>query len=191
MLSRSRRVVVGAAVLTDPESAVLTGAFLAKDTEATRYRTEAVSRGALVTDVTATGTVNPVSTVQVGTYTSGPIQAIYADFNSPVKKGQLVAKIDPRPFELRVQQAEATLANSRAKLDKARADLRYKTLNLARNRKLAAEGIVAQDLIDTTASGVDQAHADVAVENFAPGVAARGRSAPSRQRRRGSARACG
>src|SRR5262249_29907183 len=83
---------------------------------------------------------------------------------SPVKKGQVVAKIDPRPFELRVQQAKATLANARAKLDKARADLRYKTANLARNRKLAAEGIVAQDLIDTAASSADQSRADVALE---------------------------
>ncbi len=80
-----------------------------------------------------------------------------------MKKGQLVAKIDPRPFELRVQQAEATAANARAKLDKARADLRYKTANLARNRKLAAEGIVAQDLLDVTQSGVDQSRADVAL----------------------------
>jgi len=80
-----------------------------------------------------------------------------------VKKGQVVAKIDPRPFTSRLQQAEATLANSRAKLEKSRADLRYKTVNLARNKQLASEGIVAQDLIDITASGVDQARADVAL----------------------------
>ena len=64
--------------------------------------------------VTATGTVNPVTTVQVGTYVSGPISAIYVDFNSPVSKGQLVAKIDPAPFEVKVRQAEAEPRQRRA-----------------------------------------------------------------------------
>lgn len=160
---RSRRVVLILAVAVLAVVALASRAFLAKDPGETRYRTEPVSRGPLVTEVTATGTVNPVKTVQVGTYVSGPVQAIYADFNSPVKKDQLVAKIDPRQFALRVQQAEATLANARAKLVKSQADLRYKTTNLARNRKLAADGIVSADLIDTTASSVDQARADVAL----------------------------
>ncbi len=163
MLSRSRRALVIAAVIVIAIVALASRAFLAKDATAARYRTEPASRGALVADVTATGTVNPVTTVQVGTYVSGPVQAIYADFNSHVTKGQLVAKIDPRPFELRVQQAEATLANARAKVEKARADVKYKTVNLARNKQLRAEGIVAQDLIDITASSVEQARADLAL----------------------------
>ena len=73
-----------------------------------------VDRGPIDVVVTATGTVNPVTTVQVGTYVSGPILAIYVDFNSPVTKGQLVAKIDPRPFQVKVLQAEAKLANAKA-----------------------------------------------------------------------------
>ncbi len=163
MLSRSRRALVIAAVIVIAVVALASRAFLAKDATTARYRTEPASRGALVAEVTATGTVNPVTTVQVGTYVSGPVQAIYADFNSRVTKGQLVAKIDPRPFELRVQQAEATLTNARAKVTKAQADLRYKSVNLERNKKLRAEGIVAQDLIDITASSVDQARADIAL----------------------------
>ena len=59
----------------------------------------------MVRSVTATGTVNPVTTVQVGIYDSGPIIAIYADFNAPVKAGQLIAKIDPRPFQVKVDEA--------------------------------------------------------------------------------------
>ena len=58
--------------------------------------TEPVDRGAIAATVTATGTVNPVTTVQVGTYVSGPIQAIYVDFNSPVTKGQLRRQDRPR-----------------------------------------------------------------------------------------------
>ena len=75
--------------------------------EEPRYVTAQVDRGSVIQSVTATGTVNPVIVVQVGTYDSGPIIAIYADFNSPVKAGQLIAKIDPRPFTVKVHQAEA------------------------------------------------------------------------------------
>src|SRR6266436_5760129 len=64
--------------------------------------TTAVDRGPIEQTVNATGTVNPVSTVQVGTYVSGPIQAIDVNFNSPVKKDQRVAKIDPAPFAVKV-----------------------------------------------------------------------------------------
>jgi HlyD family secretion protein len=138
--------------------------FVGSESAAPRYRTEKVTRGDLIASVTATGTVNPVKTVQVGTYVSGPIQAIDVDFNSPVKKDQRVAKIDPRPFELRVQQSEAGLANARAALVKARADLAYKSSNLVRNRKLQEQGIVAADAVDVLASSVDQARAEVALQ---------------------------
>jgi HlyD family secretion protein len=162
MLRRWRAIAVALVVLA--VAGWLGSSLLGRSESAPRYRTEKVTRGDLVASVTATGTVNPVKTVQVGTYVSGPIQAIDVDYNSPVKKGQRVAKIDPRPFELRVQQAEAELANARAALAKARADLEYKTANLARNRKLRAEGIVAADAVDILASGVDQARADVALQ---------------------------
>ncbi|MGH7863966.1 MAG: biotin/lipoyl-binding protein, partial [Candidatus Binataceae bacterium] len=83
------------------------------------YLTAEVTRGSVIRAVTATGTVNPEVAVQVGTYVSGPIVAIYADFNSPVKAGQLIARIDSRPFEVRVAGARAALANARAQLLKA------------------------------------------------------------------------
>ena len=75
--------------------------FMAGRTAQAKYITEPVTRGSIVRAVTATGTVNPVVTVQVGSYVSGPIQAIYVDFNSPVKTNQVIAKIDPRPFAAR------------------------------------------------------------------------------------------
>ena len=75
------------------------------------YVTVAVERGDITATVTATGTVNPVTTVQVGTYVSGPIIAIDVDFNSPVAKGQRVARIDPAPFQVKVQRADANLSN--------------------------------------------------------------------------------
>jgi HlyD family secretion protein len=158
-----RRRSIAAALIVLGVVAVAARAFVGREGEQNRYRTEAASRGDLVASVTATGTVNPVKTVQVGTYVSGPVQAIDVDFNSPVENGQRVAKIDPRPFELRVRQSEAALANARAKVTKARSDLEYKTANLARNQKLAREGIVAADAVQVLASGVDQARADVAL----------------------------
>src|SRR5215469_7329392 len=66
------------------------------------YVTQEVTRGSIVRSVSAIGTVNPVITVQVGTYVSGPIEAIYTDFNARVKAGQLCAKIDPRPYQILV-----------------------------------------------------------------------------------------
>ncbi|RIK89365.1 MAG: hypothetical protein DCC71_25990, partial [Proteobacteria bacterium] len=100
------------------------------------FVTEPVDRGPVEVSVTATGTVNPVTTVQVGTYVSGPILEIYVDFNSPVQQGQPVAKIDPRPFQVKVQQAEANLANAKARVAKARADLALKRLTFERNTTL-------------------------------------------------------
>ncbi len=128
------------------------------------YVTEAVERGSIASTVIATGTVNPVTTVQVGTYVSGPIQALYADFNSPVKKGQLVAKIDPAPFQVKVLQAEADVANNRAKVEKDQADLELKKLTLARNRELLKKNLISQNDLDTAKSNYDQAVAQLALD---------------------------
>lgn len=126
--------------------------------------TARLDRGAVEAVVTATGTVNPVTTVQVGTYVSGPIQAIDVDFNSPVRKDQRVAKIDPRPFQVRVQQAEANLANARARVEKDRADLELKTRNLERSRRLGAAGVVSQSELDGAQSDYDQARAQLSLD---------------------------
>jgi HlyD family secretion protein len=126
-----------------------------------------VDRGAIAAVVLATGTVNPVTTVQVGTYVSGPITEILADFNSPVARGQRVAKIDPAPFEVKVRRAEANLANARAQLAKARADLEFKRLNFDRIEELRRRELVAQTDLDTALSERDQARAQVGVAEAA------------------------
>ena len=90
------------------------------------YVTVAAERGDLVRAVTATGTVNPVVTVQVGTYVSGPIVKLYCDFNTEVKKGQICAKIDPRPYQVTVEQASANLANAHAQLKKGSGESRLR-----------------------------------------------------------------
>jgi HlyD family secretion protein len=127
------------------------------------YVTASVDRGDIVATVLATGTVNPVTTVQVGTYVSGPIIALDVDFNSPVKKGQRVAKIDPAAFVVKVQIAEANLANARARVAQARADLELKRLTLERYRQLREKDFISQNDVDTARSGYDQATAQLAL----------------------------
>ena len=102
--------------------------------------------------VTATGTVNPVITVQLGTYVSGPIIAIYRDYNAPVKKGELIAKIDPSTYQVTVDIARATLANSIAQLGKDQADLAYKKVTYERDRELYKDDAVSKDALDSAYS---------------------------------------
>jgi HlyD family secretion protein len=128
------------------------------------YQTEVVDRGPLVTVVTATGTLNPVTSVQVGTYISGPIIALDVDFNSQVRTGQRVAQIDPRPFEVKVRKAEANLANARAKVEKDKADLHLKELTLKRNQDLMRRNFISQSEVDTARSDFEQARAQMMLD---------------------------
>jgi HlyD family secretion protein len=134
------------------------------DDGAAGYVTGRVDRGAIEQTVTATGTVNPVKTVQVGTYVSGPILAIDVDFNSAVKKNQRVAKIDPASYSVKVRQADASLSTARARVEKDRADLELKRIQLERNRTLLARNLIAQNDLDTAKSNYDQAAAQLALD---------------------------
>jgi HlyD family secretion protein len=129
-----------------------------------RYVTAKVTRGSILRSVTATGTVNPVVTVQVGSYVSGPIVALYADFNSPVKQGQLIAKIDPKTFQVAVAQTTAAVANARAQSGKDRANLAYQKVTYERDQKLVKENVISQDQVDSQRSTYEQAVAQVALD---------------------------
>src|SRR5713101_5165376 len=126
--------------------------FLRDGSGATHYVTAKVTRGPIVRSVIATGTVNPVTTVQVGSYVSGPIQAIYADFNAPVKAGQLIAKIDPRPFAVKVDESRSALDSAKAQIGKDLADLAYKKVSFERNQRLFAADAVSKDTLDSARS---------------------------------------
>src|SRR5437870_9339427 len=84
---------------------------------ASQYQVSTVARGDLTQVVTATGQLNPVVNVQVGSQISGIIQKLYVDFNSPVKAGQVLAQIDPATYSASVHQNEADLANAKAALE--------------------------------------------------------------------------
>src|SRR5262245_21535321 len=125
------------------------------------FVTEPVTRGAVSRAIVTTGSVNPVVTVQVGTYVSGPIQSISCDYNTLVEAGQLCAKIDPRPYQEELDQAKANLGTAVAQLHKDEAILAYAKTNYERDRGLREDGVVSQDTLDSDKSSRDQAQAQV------------------------------
>ncbi len=137
-------VVVGAAIIT--------GGYLYSQTVERRspYRTVPVTRGLLIAAVATTGTLNAVITVQVGSQVSGNIKELHADFNSPVKKEQVIARIDPDIFDAKVNQARAQVAAARAQVlnqqavvEKTGADLENARAALASARAQTAKAEVA------------------------------------------------
>jgi HlyD family secretion protein len=113
------------------------------------YITAQVTRGTVARTATATGTVNPVLTIIVGTYVSGVIQNIYCDYNTHVRAGQVCARIDPRPYQATLDQYSGQLARDQAILDKDRKDL-------ARYQQLAQENSIARQQAEDQAYIVNQ-----------------------------------
>jgi len=124
---------------------------------APQYATAAVGRGAISRTVTATGTVNPVLTIIVGTYVSGVIQGLYCDYNTHVRAGQVCAKIDPRPYQAIFDQYSGQLLRDQATLDKDRTDL-------VRYQKLAAENSIARQQAEDQVFVVNQDAATVKLD---------------------------
>jgi HlyD family secretion protein len=132
-----------------------------------RYKTVLVQRGAIVSAVTATGSINPMTTVQVGSQVSGMIESLHADFNSSVKKGQVVARIDPFPYRAKRDQASANLANAKAALIKATVDLSQRKRELDRVQSLLKQQFVSQAEVDTALTAHEGAIATLAVAEAA------------------------
>lgn len=128
------------------------------------YVTAPVTRGAVIRTVTATGTVNPELTIIVGTYVSGVIQELFCDYNTRVKKGQVCARIDPRPYQSVVDQNKANLAVAKAQLEKDQANLTYTRLALDRAGILVQTHAVSQDAYDNARNSHDQAQAQIAFD---------------------------
>lgn len=127
---------------------------------ATNFQTTAVTRGSITQAVTATGTLNPVVNVQVGSQVSGNISKLFVDFNSQVKAGQVVAQIDPSLFQAAVTQAEGDLASAQAALDLAR-------VNATRTQELFAKKNSSQQDVDQAMATLHQAEANVKIKQGA------------------------
>src|SRR5262245_25819041 len=110
--------------------------------------TAAVTRGDVVDTVGATGTLQAVTTVQVGTQVSGTISELHADFNSPVKKGQVPARLDPSLFQTQIEQARANLVRSQADLERQKVALDDANTKLTRAKELSARQLLAKSELD-------------------------------------------
>ncbi|HSX78256.1 MAG TPA: efflux RND transporter periplasmic adaptor subunit, partial [Candidatus Saccharimonadia bacterium] len=154
-----------------------------------RYLTAAVERGAITTTVNATGIVNAVTTVQVGSQVSGTIQKLFVDFNSPVKEGEVITQIDPAPLATKVAQARANVASAaaavqvaqattvnakaavetaqanaesaRANIDKSKVALADARRILERNKEMVRKSLIAQNDLDTAQATYDGAVAQL------------------------------
>ncbi len=145
--------------------AAAAGWWLLRRAPAPQYTTAAVTKGPVAASVSASGTVNPVVTVQVGSYISGVVTKVSCDYNTHVTKGQICAQIDPRPYESTVQQDEANLAAARAQLQKDQSAAQYAQLTYTRNQDLRQRGLIPQDTLDQSKAAADQARAQVALDD--------------------------
>ena len=134
---------------------------------AAEYMTARVERGNLRNTVTATGTLQAVTTVQVGSQASGTISALYADFNSTVRKGQVIAQLDPSVMQAQVQQARANLAQAQAQVQQARAAVSQSNAGVSQSRAgitdARARASAAGSTTQNQQAAVSAAEANVAV----------------------------
>ena len=144
---------------------------------APEYRLAKVERGSITAAVSATGTLSPVVSVQVGSQISGQIKELYADYNSPVKKGQIIAQIDPDSIALRVNQAMADLEAARAtvltqranvaalqaEVSRAKVTLADAQREFARNRTLAEKNFISTAVLEKSQAAHDTAREQVKI----------------------------
>lgn len=129
--------------------------------EAPRYRTATVERGDIRVAISSTGTLSAISTVTVGSQISGQVTEVLVDFNSPVKTGDILARIDPSTYEAQIEQGSAQVAAAQASLRQAEATLRNAELDFQRKEGLGRQQLVSQADVDLARAARDQAQAQV------------------------------
>lgn len=135
-----------------------------KDTEQISFTQETVSKQTIQNSVTATGTIEPVTSVTVGTQVSGIIDKIYVDYNSVVKKGQVIAELDKSNLISQLNSAKAAENQSRANLESARSDLSYQMANFRRYQTLYHKGLVSADDFESARLSYQKARETVAAD---------------------------
>ena len=158
LLTGKKKLLIGGGIML---SVVLAGLyFWGNDSGTAQYLTARVDRGNLRNTVTATGALQAVTTVQVGSQASGTISALYADFNSVVKKGQVVAQLDPAQAKAQVDQARANVQQARASLAQARAAVTNARAGIT---DAQAKNLAAKSTVQNNQAGVSAAEANVTV----------------------------
>jgi HlyD family secretion protein len=123
--------------------------------------TATISRGGIIDSVGATGTLDAVTTVQVGSQVSGTVQALYADFNSIVRQGQVIARLDPSLFETQIDQARANLVRADADVERLRVTLQDARAKLERAEGLSAKNLLPRSELETAQVNVRAAEAQL------------------------------
>ena len=126
-----------------------------------KYITKEITKETITQYVEASGTIKPVNTIEVGTQVSGTVAKIYVDYNSKVKKGDLLAELDPSLFQANVEQSQAKLRNAQAANSKAKSTLTYKKNNYQRYKHLYEKNYVSKDDVELALSNYLQAKAEV------------------------------
>src|SRR5215471_8019619 len=180
---KRRRLKVGLFVATAAAGvAIATAWTLKRSPDPPKFLTVHVEQGAITSVVQATGTINPLTTVPVGSYVSGTVKYIFADFNSRVHAGQVLAQLDPEIFEAQVTQArgnlenavanvnnleagivvqEAVIKTNEANVERSKAAAEYARVTAHRFLQLSKDGVISRDQGDQLKSGMDQADAQV------------------------------
>ena len=137
--------------------------------------TAEVTRGNVISKVDATGTLAPVTTVQVGSQVSGTVKALFVDYNAHVRKGQVIAELDPSLFQTQVDQARATLIKSESDVDRAKVEVDDSSSKSRRAQELSDQKLIARNDLETAQSTAMQGPAETSPT--------RGRRALPRRRR--------
>ncbi len=152
MDKKLKKVVIGVVAV------VLAGVYLFSDEKKTdEYITKKIEKGDITEKITATGTINPISTVNIGTQVSGSISEILVDYNTKVVKGQLLAQIDPALFEATVAQKQAALSIAKAQVDVVKNDIVYYKKHLDRIKKLNSSKYSADAELESAQRDYDNA----------------------------------
>ncbi|HCB10721.1 MAG TPA: efflux RND transporter periplasmic adaptor subunit [Cyanobacteria bacterium UBA11991] len=157
-LTEKKKIVIPLAVV-----AVCVIGFSIKNETSVRYETQPLTRCTITQVVEASGTINPVNTVSVGSTVSGLMKEIYVDYNSEVKKGQLLAQMDPTTFQSQLEQNEAQIINAEATLAKLNAEMVYAQKTYNRYKNLYSKNFIAR-------SELDQAESDYLAKKAAIGA---------------------
>lgn len=135
--------------------------MLRRNTVEPSAQTQPLTRGDVVETVGATGTLEAVETVDVGTQVSGVVQALYADFNSIVKRGQVIAKLDPQLIETQIEQQTANVVRAEAELDRLRVQLDDARQKLERAKQMSAKNLIPRTELETAEVNVRAAEAQI------------------------------
>ena len=135
--------------------------YMHKSTKEPEVRTAQITRGDVVQAVQATGTLEAVTTVEVGSQVSGIVEELYADFNDIVKKGKVIARLDPTILDTQIEQQKANVARSEADLDRLKVTLTDAEQKLDRAKALSEKNLLPRSELDTAQTTVNSTKAQI------------------------------